>query len=467
MSILNIARNNFFTLYTVGVLVCMVILAKSFVEHGVYSLQIGPDAFVQEKSQLITTNYPLIGFVAASFALFGVGLWQAKIVMIIFLLVFVALSYFFVKKRHGNLFALASIALLVTFLPLYGNGKSVLGEIPGLVYLIGGLLVYQSAISRRLFVAGILFGLAVATKPLFLLLLPALAAGEWLEYCRMPIEKKSVVFFLRSRITLFLGIMLPLLIWSLTLVAEGQNMFELKQAFKHYSNPYDTNLIASIVQNIKAFVTQSTPIHFLSLFLIFISAKIISWRTIGREDLVFGVFIILNTLFFLKTAGWYRYFFPAHILLLLLFPAALSEMVSYFTELLRNTNFDDISAISKKIVVGIVGMLFVVQMAHVFFSYDGIVYRNAIPREFAEEVNGIVPNEASVFVENHPEISFMLSGKTIYQYIRINPYLTVGENFFTEILLPMYIISDIKTQVHLEGYDEVLKKGHYVLYKIH
>src|SRR3989344_555415 len=140
-------------------------IAKSLVTRGVFSLEIAPNEFIKERSLLITTNYPLLLWIALSFKIFGIGLWQAKVVMFIFLFIFAYLFYSLCAKYYGARNSLMSLALLVTFLPLYGNGKSALGEIPGLTYFLGGLLFWESEKKWRIFTAGLLFGLAAATKP--------------------------------------------------------------------------------------------------------------------------------------------------------------------------------------------------------------------------------------------------------------------------------------------------------------
>ena len=41
-------------------------IARSWVEHGVYSMQVGPNEFAQERYLLITTNYPLLFFIGVA-----------------------------------------------------------------------------------------------------------------------------------------------------------------------------------------------------------------------------------------------------------------------------------------------------------------------------------------------------------------------------------------------------------------
>jgi 4-amino-4-deoxy-L-arabinose transferase-like glycosyltransferase len=73
--------------------------------------------------------------------------------------------------------SVGSLGLVATFAPLYGNGKNVLGEVPGLLFVLLFLLcvryIESGKSTERLFLfAGLMLGLAVVTKPIFLLLLP-------------------------------------------------------------------------------------------------------------------------------------------------------------------------------------------------------------------------------------------------------------------------------------------------------
>src|SRR3989338_6347864 len=88
-------------------------IVKSWLKHGVYSLEICPSEFIKERSLLITTNYPLLLWIALSFKFFGIGLWQAKIVMFGFLFIFACLFYLLAKKYYGANSALMTLALLI------------------------------------------------------------------------------------------------------------------------------------------------------------------------------------------------------------------------------------------------------------------------------------------------------------------------------------------------------------------
>ena len=71
--------------------------------------------------------------IAASFAAFGVGLLQARVVMAVFLVAFVVLVYTFGRRLGGPVVGLLSAALVIaTPAPsVIEYGRQVVGEVPG------------------------------------------------------------------------------------------------------------------------------------------------------------------------------------------------------------------------------------------------------------------------------------------------------------------------------------------------
>ncbi|PIT93577.1 hypothetical protein COU00_03620 [Candidatus Falkowbacteria bacterium CG10_big_fil_rev_8_21_14_0_10_43_11] len=431
-------------------------IAKYWVEQGVFSLQTGPDEFVGERALLITTNYPLLFFVAVSFKIFGVGLWQAKTVMIIFLFIFAWLFWQLAKKYYGKNCALASLALLITFLPLYGNGKSVLGEVPGLVYFLGGLLMLDKKKSWQIFLAGLLLGLGAAAKSIYLLFIFSVFAGEIF----IAVKNKKIDY---RRIWLLAGgAALPLLIWVYTLVPDNFTSAYFQKTLDLYGNPYKTTNV--IFSNLFRFVSESTPLHFALLFGTFFFAKIIKkFRSFNHVEAVLLVFIILNFIFYLKTVGWYRYLFPAHTLLFIIFPAALFKIRDEFC---ANSHLKKYGA------AAIIVILFSAQSVNLFFNIKNPLYYNPKPREFADEANKIMPTDKDVLVLNYPEVAFMLKGERVWIYLPTSPHLTVGTDLFQKEDYPDYIISDSwsdnyylqQNLVTANKYDLILTKGRYNLY---
>jgi hypothetical protein len=114
--------------------------------------------------------------IAAMFKLLGVGLVQARLVIVAYLFVTLYLFYRLARTFGSETVAWLAIALLVSSrsIALLETGRQVLGEVPALCFLLGAFLVWFSAWDgrrSRLVIAGVLFGAAVITKYQFLVAL--------------------------------------------------------------------------------------------------------------------------------------------------------------------------------------------------------------------------------------------------------------------------------------------------------
>lgn len=429
-------------------------IASSLVTDGVYSLKVGPDEFVQDRQFLITTNYPVLLPVALSLKIFGINFFAARLPMVVFLFLFAWTAYFLIDKWYGGKTAIMTLALVAVFLPFYGNGKPVLGEVPGLFFLLAGLFYLDSRKLWKLFLSGLFLGLSIATKSFFLLILPALFVAEvyriFKKGSRKPLEY----------IILFVSILIPVFIWLWT-INPNLSLNTIGSTVSYYSNSYadDTNIVQLILSNAKRFVTESTPLHFLALFIVsfFVVLKSAWKREVRMQEIVLITFIFLNILWYLKTPGWYRYFFPAHLLLFLLFPASLMKI---FT---------------KKFAIVIV-MFFVIAQSFLLISKrNEPLYFASEVQDFTAYVQENTSDQDSIFVVNGPSVAFLLSDRSISQYVRINPELVFAPDKikkYTENIDSMHVIvgalneQDRAVKDVLDtNYKEIKAMGHYVLYK--
>ena len=127
--------------------------------------------------------------IAVMFKLFGIGLLQARLVIVAYLLVSLYLFYRLARTFDNGTVAALALAFLVSSrsIALLETGRQVLGEVPALCFLLAGFLVWFSAWDgrndRRLVVAGLLFGAAVITKyQILLAMMPAFAASLALNH---------------------------------------------------------------------------------------------------------------------------------------------------------------------------------------------------------------------------------------------------------------------------------------------
>src|SRR3989344_4531501 len=156
--------------------------AITYLRYGTMHYQVAPDQF--SSAAFDSTGYPVIYPIALAFKYFGIGLLPARAVMAVFILLLVLTAYTLIKRTAGSYYAAAAALLLGTFPPLYGNGKNVLGEIPGLFFLFLFLFclhfLEKGGFKNKFFlVLGCLTaGLCFSTKPNFIMLLPALAIAS-------------------------------------------------------------------------------------------------------------------------------------------------------------------------------------------------------------------------------------------------------------------------------------------------
>lgn len=443
-------------------------LARTYAEDGIYSLRLAPGDYINERALFISTNYPLIGWIILSFKLFGVGLAQAQIVMILFLLAFLIAASLLVARWYGARYVPWTLALIVTFLPFYGNGLSGgLGEVPGLVYLLIGVLLLDRTNRTdrtketnhwRLVVAGAFFGLAATTKVFFLVALGALGVSELIRAAR---ARRAPV---KRWLLLALGLIMPGLIWLRSLLPAGFSVPAIQQALSYYANPYQVSAVVS--ENLWRFVTESTPIHFLLLLISFLISLFLRFK---KKEFRYGeilllVFVILNILFYIRTVGWYRYLFPAHLLLLALLPGSTSPDLP----LSKGKGW------KRVVVVTLLAALTVVQTMHLARGRADELYYNPGPRKFAAELEQMLGENADIMVIDKPELWFLLKNKNARQRMQMNPRVSFGEDIFATGDLPDYIVSgEAGSNEYLSQNYEALARdyirlkeaGHYALFE--
>ena len=126
--------------------------------------------------------------IAAMFKIFGIGLLQARLVIVAYLLVALYLFYRLARTLDNGTVAGLALAFLVSSrsIALIETGRQVLGEVPALCFLLGAFLVWFSAWDGRkdrLALSGLLFGAAVITKyQILLAIAPTFAIGLALNY---------------------------------------------------------------------------------------------------------------------------------------------------------------------------------------------------------------------------------------------------------------------------------------------
>jgi len=394
--------------------------AENIAEYGVWGLQIAPGEFAS--LSVVTVGYPLLLPVSFSFNLFGVGIVQARAVMVGFIMLFVVSEFFLIKRMFGTRAALLSLLLLVTFPVLYGNGKSVLGEVPGLLFLVLFLHAlfrieetkYRSV--RWYALAGFSLGLSVATKPIFLVALPAVALAA-------VIKRRQIVWRARS---IFFGIaafFVPVFLWVMT---QFQGDDSLGEILSFYANPYESeNLLPVVASNLTRFFTELSPMFTLVLVIVFAFSLFFKLRDGEQSSLVELVafyFTLLILAQYLRIPdGWYRYFFPAQMTVLIFFPPALAYCIRRVAGKQMIAHY---AVAASVIVVVSFSALGLYQL--LFHSYVADYYGSNKSHELVAYFANS-DDSTSLFIYNVPEVVVFLKTSEYYQYLRPHDGQEVGK----------------------------------------
>lgn len=387
--------------------------------YGLQALQIAPGKFVA--TDTMTVGYPLLYPVAAAYHFFGIGALQGRAVMAVFIILFVVASFLFIRKLFGNVSALSVLLLLATFPMLYGNGKSVLGEVPGLLFLILSLLSlwhleqnkYKGAWRYILF--GLTAGLCVATKPIFIVVLGAFFITYLIKIKKIQPSVSGVV----------LGGLIFTGIVALWAYLQFGVHISLQSVVSFYANPYGSeNINTLIIQNVIRFFTESTPIYTLALMLVWAVALYIRRKKelLSAAEISAFIFCILVLLAYLRLPGWYRYLFPALTVALIFLPPSLSTLFSYTKSKVRFISHPKATFIPYAVIALLAGMQLYQTAAN---SYVAQYYSSKVTERL---VSALAPHtNSSFFLYNVPQVAILLPTQRYYQYLPITERLVLGK----------------------------------------
>ena len=141
--------------------------ARTWVEQGHYGCLLQGEP----ASPALSAHFPVVVSVAASFRLFGVGVWQARMVGLLYTYGAFLLLYYLADRLYGRKVALATLVLVILF-PLKWQihplivGRQVLGEMPMLFFLLAGYSCFLQTERHRIWpvAAAVCWGIAWMTK---------------------------------------------------------------------------------------------------------------------------------------------------------------------------------------------------------------------------------------------------------------------------------------------------------------
>lgn len=299
-------------------------LARNFSLYGQLDLIVEPLIFSGIGPNIGSTGYPTTIPLALVFKIFGFGLVQARIYMLLWMSVCLISTFYFAKQYWGTGVAVAVVFLFASFPPFYGNGRSVMGEIPGFIFLLFSL--WYLLCHKRFFISGILLGLAVISKP-------SVYFFFIIAYVLFLLTVKKNTF--RKVIFLLLGSLIPFFGW-IAIYSRNEStisLFTWKQLLDHFSNPYQQAGI-TVMQNIKTnllfFLHSPTLLYFSILVILVLAASIVSRDFYQRNKsllLITGFYSIFSFGYFLKSLGYLRYLIATQLLVFFLVVPAIQALI--------------------------------------------------------------------------------------------------------------------------------------------
>ncbi len=425
-------------------------------ESGIYGIQTAPDHFVS--TDFLTTSFPVIYPVTVSFFLFGTTIVNARVVMVLFMGLVCILSYLLIRSlaiERKYILSLFSLFLLVTFAPLYGHGKNVLGEVPGLMFFLASLVVLHFAERYSALwpwvLSGALLGLSMATKPIYLFITAPSALLVFL------IQRRHISF--ADICAYIVGAAGILVLWFFVHIGSIEALKQILFA----ANAANTALSARLLHNSAQFVSELQPIYFLGLLALWGGSLLFRrWHRveISSVELFAGIFSAVNFFLYLASRGFYRYFFSAEALALIFLPLAL-----YQAPIKKRYRDPFLKGCAVFIVA-----LILFQGYQTFFHSWIAEFRSSTRSALLSEHLRTIGGDTSIFLYNVPEAVIFLPSRNYYQYLLYGDNVIRGEEYLPLLFegTPDFVLVDHEfpaTNRILPLYTEVARFDKYVLYE--
>jgi hypothetical protein len=399
--------------------------AMNIARFGKYAM-LSSEGFRILDQPLIANGPGVVLPITASFAAFGVGLLQARLVILLFMFWAVAMFFLLSDQLTGRAAAWISTILLLSATDegfLY-YGRIALGNMPALAYLLTGFAFWLwwvcSQKLRFAILSGIFFGLSVVTKSQAILVIPAFLMAAFIDV--IYYRKTKLVGYV-TIITITVACMLIWLIVQYVIV--GSEYFTQHLAAIQSSSRVTIFVLRPerFLRNIWQFIISGMPIYFLPGLL----WAIWSLRQKTLESAARLPFIVLSIIwlswFVLFSIGWHRYFFDAAVIGMLFS----GKLIVDAMEVAKITQ----SATKRSAALGLVGVF---TIAVVLGLGENVKRITAAPdttlQRFAEYLSQNVPSDAVVESwewQIDPLVDLTFHHPTNGWVDRMTLYLTFGE----------------------------------------
>jgi 4-amino-4-deoxy-L-arabinose transferase-like glycosyltransferase len=290
------------------------IVARNLAEHGAYASGMPPNLVYFDSYDSV--GAPVIAPVAAAFKAFNVGIVPGRLVLAAYGVALTPLVYFLFLPIFGaRASGMAAALPLASFGTIYLS-RSLYGEVPALVFVLGGLLLWRRGLRAPrggavLALAGAFFGLAVLTKAF--MAAAALAVVGAYVFDRATHRRISP----RGILVPAAGALTMLALWQAVEFSQRHLQTAKPSLLLYYRHSLSFG-VESLWDNLPILATV-LPVVLLGI--VAIGAAV---PRVFRDhyDPALVVVVMLVPLF----AFWYAFFTPMHIPRYLWYPAAVAAM---------------------------------------------------------------------------------------------------------------------------------------------
>jgi 4-amino-4-deoxy-L-arabinose transferase-like glycosyltransferase len=382
-------------------------IASNIARVGIDGTQFVPGSY--EHVSTVAIGYPLLYVLAAWFKLFGVGIFQARLMMLVYMLAYAVAAYIVARRLFGRNAALASLALLAVFPPFYAIGKSVYGETSVLFFLMLSLLCLGPALHSTvrknfwLILAGVSAGVCASAKPMAFVLGPILIVAAVIAYRRKLVSWGGMGIVAISAV-------IPVAIWAF-LNFHYPGSFASTSGY--YSNPAAiTDTTATLWHNLRFLFTTSGALYCLAFVATWIAGLAIRLKRhtiITVEEWVAFMFAGVTLVSFLFHYSDSRYLLPVQLLAMSAFPFSVRTILGTMPKWSDSTKL-----MITRAIIAVLILIGAYQLA--FSSYVAQSYASTLSRDMTAYFKAVPPTKV-VFFYNAMNAVPLFSGTNFYQRI--------------------------------------------------
>ncbi len=321
----------------------------------------------------ISTGPTVLLPIGLIFKLFGIGIAQARFVMLVYFLLMITMTFQVCKTIFSGASAVFSLLLILCLPDTFFLALRVFGEIPSILFFMAACWML---IKKRIFLSGLFIGLAILTKFLFVFSIPAILLLLIVDFFIFKLHRKQIVFSYSKGL---LGLLLPILTWEvikfLSLGPSGyqENLAKFFKMIATSSSSQDIFTLSTMLSRINVFASPFPLIPPLIVFAILASAIILNLLFLAKKEVIkmgqgdrlsrvrlmlsIFSFIYLVWWMFGKHVEWYRYLFLGYVIMMVVIGSVFTALINRIDRLISPTPRISRAPLTIRYAAGIVAII--------------------------------------------------------------------------------------------------------------